>query len=111
MIISKIEFSAQGDMLWSINGIGEFPMYQDANIIVRIAHHMLAKHRGDALCCAELRANNLREEPRAAARWHRVADAIGILIADKVKPRSLNARCVCFLIPPASGRDEESPNK
>ena len=60
---------------------------QDAAIIVRVACQMLAKHHSEAIRCAELRATELRAaEPRAAARWHLVANTIGMLYEDICNP-------------------------
>lgn len=62
-------------------------MPQDAKIIVRVAYQMLEKHRADAFRCAEMRAEDLEEdEPRAAARWHLVANTISMFSDGTLKP-------------------------
>ena len=60
-------------------------MHSDAELIVRVARQMIAKHGTDALHCAEMHAEDLKSEPRAAARWLLVADAITLLSRDGAK--------------------------
>lgn len=55
----------------------------DADLITKVACHMIAKYQTEAARHAELRAMDLRQrEPGASARWHLVAHAIGILYED-----------------------------
>jgi len=61
-------------------------MHTDAIVILKVARQMLMKHNRDAVCCAEMRAEDLHEEPRAAARWLLVASAINTLVAESLKP-------------------------
>ena len=58
-------------------------MHSDAELIVEVANQMIAKHGTDAVHCAEMQAEDLESEPRAAARWHLVADAIVLLSPHK----------------------------
>ena len=50
-----------------------------ADIVIKVACHMIEKYSGQAARRAEERACYLKREPSAAARWRLVAYTIGML--------------------------------
>ena len=61
-------------------------MHQDAPIVIRVACQMLSRHGEQAALCAQARAAQLADEPRAAARWRMVEETISLLYADGYAP-------------------------
>ncbi|HLG90110.1 MAG TPA: hypothetical protein VKZ79_23290 [Alphaproteobacteria bacterium] len=51
----------------------------DAELITKVARHMVEKHRGEGLRHAVLRAEQLHDDPEAAALWQHVVKAIRVI--------------------------------